>query len=83
MKRSEWTHWWATPVLASVAALGSLPAAGQGTLNFATRVTGAVDARVYYAFGGDPLPADGRFVAQLLLVDGPDSTIPLGSPVPL
>lgn len=46
--------------------LAAAAAWGQGTVNFATRVTGSVDAPVFFAAPGGPtLPADGRMVGQL------------------
>lgn len=55
-----------------------LPAAGQGTLNFANILSGVVDARVYFAFGGPAEPADGRFVAQLMVARSPDTLVAVG-----
>lgn len=53
--------------LATLAALSVAASAfAQGTVNFANRIPGTVDARVLYDTGGGvTTPADGQFVAQL------------------
>ena len=63
-------------VVASWAASSSAHA--QGTLNFATRITGSVDARVLY----DGVPVTSQYLGQLYLQSEGGSLAFLGSPVP-
>lgn len=70
-----------------VLALTALCAAGsayaQGTINFATRVTGQVDALVSYGEpGGVATPADGTYVGQLYAGAAGGALGAIGAPVP-
>lgn len=54
----------------------------QGTVVFNNKITGSVDARVMYAGGGTPIPADGSYVAQLY-ASAPGGTLAaVGAPIP-
>lgn len=52
-------------VIALAALLVAASTFAQGTVNFVNKITGTLDARVFYANNGSPIPADGDFMAQL------------------
>jgi hypothetical protein len=53
----------------------------QGTVVFNNKITGSVDARVTYNNGGNPIPADGTFQAQLY-ASAPGGTLAaVGAPI--
>jgi len=54
----------------------------QGTLTFNNKVTGSVDARVFYANGGSPVAADGNYVAQLYAAAPGGTLAAVGAAVP-
>jgi hypothetical protein len=69
------------------ALLAAASSYAQGTVNFVNRITGTLDARVFYAGGGTPTPAigggatgDTQMVAQLWQTSG--TAGPVGDPIP-
>jgi hypothetical protein len=64
--------------LALTALFAAATAFAQGTVNFATRITGSVDARVTY--GG--APAGSTFMGQLYAAAPGGTLAPVGAPVP-
>ena len=68
-------------VIVMASAVG--PAWGQGTVLFANRVTGVIDAPVVFpGIATDILPADSRFLAQLFGAAPGGNLAPIGNPVP-
>jgi hypothetical protein len=69
--------------LLALATLASFSGFSQGTINFATKITGSVDSKVYYADTGIGVSgADGYFV-QLYVGANAGSLVAAGSPVAL
>ncbi len=53
----------------------------QGTVNFVNRITGTLDARVFYATATDPMPADGTYQAQLFAGPVGGALAAVGAPI--
>lgn len=66
--------------IALTALLAAASAFAQGTINFATRVTGSIDYRAIYQ--GDSAPAGSTFWAQLYASAAGGTLAPIGAPVP-
>jgi len=70
-------------VLALTALLAAGSAFAQGTLNFSTKITGTVDAKVTYGVPGSPgTAANGDYVGQLYAGAPGGALSAVGSPVP-
>jgi len=54
----------------------------QGTVNFVNKITGTLDARVFYATATDPLPADASYSAQLYAGPVGGALVAVGAPIP-
>jgi hypothetical protein len=54
----------------------------QGTVNFVNRITGTLDARVFYAATPSPMPADSTYWAQLYAAPVGGTLAAVGDPIP-